>query len=111
MESGSKITGNSSSSNSGGVHVAGATFMMNGGAISGNTAATDGGGMYMYNSGVYTYPCLYTIQKAEPLPAEWLEEEGTRRRWCGKLTYGANGIGVERTEFDLCGERLNRSSK
>jgi uncharacterized repeat protein (TIGR02543 family) len=58
METGSKITGNHSSSGSG-VYVAGnATFTMSGGAISGNTTSTYyssyGGGVYVASSATFT---------------------------------------------------------
>jgi uncharacterized repeat protein (TIGR02543 family) len=46
MDPGSKISGNTSSSDGGGVYVDGGTFTMNGGEISGNTAS-NGGGVYV----------------------------------------------------------------
>jgi len=52
MEDGSKITGNTSSSGSGGVYVAAGTFTMKGGEISGNTAGSGGG--VEVNSGTFT---------------------------------------------------------
>ena len=55
METGSKITGNTTSSSyatyGGGVYVSGGTFTMNGGEISGNTADSLGGGSF--GGGVY----------------------------------------------------------
>jgi hypothetical protein len=46
--SGGKISGNTSSSNGGGVFVIGAgTFTMSGGEISGNTSTSYGGGVYI----------------------------------------------------------------
>jgi hypothetical protein len=51
MHSGA-ITGNTTSSNGGGVWMNSGTFTMDGGTISGNTAGTNGGGVYMTNSGV-----------------------------------------------------------
>jgi uncharacterized repeat protein (TIGR02543 family) len=57
MESGSKITGNRSSDQGGGVNVCGGTFTMSGGEISGNTANNgslgEGGGVYV-SSGTFT---------------------------------------------------------
>jgi hypothetical protein len=53
MKAGSRITGNTSSSNGGGVSVFGGTFNMNGGAISGNSTSYDGGGVYV-SSGTFS---------------------------------------------------------
>jgi hypothetical protein len=47
MKAGSRITGNLSSSNGGGVYVDGGTFTMSGGAVSGNSAS-QGGGVFAY---------------------------------------------------------------
>jgi uncharacterized repeat protein (TIGR02543 family) len=49
MQTGSKIRGNTSSGNGGGVLINGGTLAMNGGEISGNTAGESGGGVYVYD--------------------------------------------------------------
>ena len=53
MNSGSKITGNTTSGDGGGVYVtgSGSTLTMSGGIISGNTASNYGGGVYVTGSG------------------------------------------------------------
>jgi hypothetical protein len=88
MNTGSKITGNISSSSSSssygsGVYIAG-TFTMNGGTISGNTVSSSysayGGGVYFSGSGTFTMsggtisdntvpPTTHTTPPTPPLPA------------------------------------------
>jgi uncharacterized repeat protein (TIGR02543 family) len=52
METGSKITGNTTSANGGGVYVSGGTFTMYNGEIFGNVSTGSGGGVYV-NSGEF----------------------------------------------------------
>jgi hypothetical protein len=56
MNTGSKLSGNTvSSSTGGGVYVNGGTFTMSGGEISGNTASSSsGGGVYVASGGTFT---------------------------------------------------------
>jgi hypothetical protein len=52
MKTGSKITGNTASSEGGGVYVYG-TFEMSGRTISGKKASSEGGGVYAANGGTF----------------------------------------------------------
>jgi hypothetical protein len=54
MENGAVITGNTNSSNGGGVNVgSGGAFTMSGGEISGNTASGSGGGVFVDSGGIF----------------------------------------------------------
>jgi len=52
LQTGAKISGNTTSSNGGGVYVGGGLFTMTGGEISGNTASY-GGGVYVASGGAF----------------------------------------------------------
>jgi uncharacterized repeat protein (TIGR02543 family) len=67
MNAGSKIRGNTSSTNGGGVFVDGGAFFMNGGDISGNNA-TNGGGVFV-ESGAFTKASGGVIYGADAEPA------------------------------------------
>jgi hypothetical protein len=63
MNTGAKVSGNtSSSSHGGGVYVSSGTFTMNGGTISGNTSYSYSTSSYSYGGGVYVSSGTFTKQ-------------------------------------------------
>jgi uncharacterized repeat protein (TIGR02543 family) len=90
MNTGSTVTGNSSSDNGGGVHVNSGTFTMNGGEISGNTYSNPSG--YFAGGGVYVDDGTFTMSGG---------------KISGNTSSNGGGVSVAHKTFTMSGGEIS----
>jgi uncharacterized repeat protein (TIGR02543 family) len=89
MNTGSKISGNTSSSGGGGVYVYYGTFTMSGGEISGNTSSS-GGGVYVYYSTFTMSGGEISSNTSSSYGGGVYISNGTFAKQSGGIIYGSN---------------------